>query len=228
MLAYLSAAWAGEADPIWPHLVLISLSIIAGFAVGAGIIYEQPAYPPSMHRVATRLVIGGIAVESLCTVSLFVFDERISFAQQSKIIELETQIAPRPFKKLQFDATQSVKGKISAVNIMSEESIEPNMFSTWITVALQKAGVKVGIYSAPPGAAMVGVMIAFPDGMEKVEELINDHLYIAFKNAGLMPAFGNLAGFLPFANIPRDVPLIFVGEKSLFGMQMPYAGDTAK
>jgi hypothetical protein len=41
------------------------------------------------------LVIVGVAIESLCTVCLFVFDERISDAQQSKIIALETRIAPR-------------------------------------------------------------------------------------------------------------------------------------
>jgi predicted nucleotidyltransferase len=47
-------------------------------------------------------VLGGIAIESLCTVFLFVFDERISNAQQStieiqqsKIITLEKQIASR-------------------------------------------------------------------------------------------------------------------------------------
>jgi hypothetical protein len=68
---------------------------LAAFTVGAGILLESPKYSATVHKVATWLVLGGIAVESLCTVLLFVVDERISNAQQSKIIALETRLAPR-------------------------------------------------------------------------------------------------------------------------------------
>ena len=37
-------------------------------------------------------MIVGVVIEALCTVSLFIFDEGISRAQQSKIIALETQL----------------------------------------------------------------------------------------------------------------------------------------
>ena len=95
MLTYLNTVWAGDAAPFWPHFVLLSLSVLAGIAVAAGIIFESPRYPSSVHRIAIWLVISGVAVESFCTISLFVFDERISLAQQDKIADLEQKLAAR-------------------------------------------------------------------------------------------------------------------------------------
>jgi hypothetical protein len=92
---YVSGLWAGTEDPFWPHLILLSGSVLAGIAVGAGILYERPKYSEAVHGVATWLVIVGVAVESVCTISLFAIDERISGTQQSTIIALESNIAPR-------------------------------------------------------------------------------------------------------------------------------------
>jgi hypothetical protein len=78
MSTYLSAVLSGTAEPFWPHLLLLSISIAAAFTVGAGILLEAPKYSAAIHRLAIWLVLGGIAVESVCTVFLFVFDERIS------------------------------------------------------------------------------------------------------------------------------------------------------
>lgn len=88
--AYMSTVWAGTENPFWPHLVLVPLSAIAGIAVGAGIVLERPKYSAAVHRVAFWFVVVGVAVESLCTIALFCVDERISGAQQSKIIALES------------------------------------------------------------------------------------------------------------------------------------------
>jgi hypothetical protein len=102
MLTYVSRFLSGDLEPFWPHVVLLSVAVLASIAVGGGIIFERPKYPPSVHRVAFWLVVGGIAIEAVCTIFLFVFDEGISGAQQSrieaqqlKIISLEKQIAPR-------------------------------------------------------------------------------------------------------------------------------------
>lgn len=84
-----SAFLSGELEPFWPHFVLLSVSIVSSFAVAAGIILESPKYSESIHRIANKLVIGGVAVEALCTIGLFVFDEGISGAQQSRIAELQ-------------------------------------------------------------------------------------------------------------------------------------------
>jgi hypothetical protein len=95
MQTYFNAFFSGNVEPFWPHVSLLSVSVLASFAVGAGIIFEAPKYSPSIHRVATNLVIAGVVVEALCTICLFAFDEGISNAQQSKIIALETKIASR-------------------------------------------------------------------------------------------------------------------------------------
>jgi hypothetical protein len=95
VLTYLSHFFSGEVDPFWPHVVLLSMSVLASFAVGAGIIFESPKYSTSVHRVATQLVIAGVIVEAACTIFLFVFDEGISNAQQDKIIALEKRLAAR-------------------------------------------------------------------------------------------------------------------------------------
>lgn len=95
MSNYLSELFAGTANPLWPHLVLIAGSILAGAVVGAGIIFESTEYSAAIHRVAKRLVIAGVVVESLCTVCLFVFDETVTGAQQSQIIALEKRLSAR-------------------------------------------------------------------------------------------------------------------------------------
>jgi hypothetical protein len=109
-------------------------------------------------------VLGGIAVESLCTVFLFVFDESISAKQQStiglqnaQIISLETQIAARRLDKSQFDAFKSLKGKVPAVNIIPEAALEPGMFAGMLATALQSAGVEVKEYSASLGMMGTGI-----------------------------------------------------------------------
>jgi hypothetical protein len=85
VLAYSSAVWAGDEDPVWPHLVLIPGSVLAGTSVGAGIVFERPKYSTAVHRVAFWLVVVGVAVESVVTVLLFVVDERISNALETRL-----------------------------------------------------------------------------------------------------------------------------------------------
>jgi hypothetical protein len=92
MWMYVSALLSGTAEPFWPHFVLISGSVLAGIAVGAGIIFESSEYSASVHRVAKWLVIVGVVVESLCTVCLFVFDEAISSTQQATIRDQQAEI----------------------------------------------------------------------------------------------------------------------------------------
>jgi hypothetical protein len=101
MLTHLSTLLSGTEDPFWPHVVLISTSVLAGIGVGAGIIFESHKYSSRTNAIATALVIIGVIIESLCTVSLFVIDEAISSAQQSKIIELEKRLAPRRLTAVQ-------------------------------------------------------------------------------------------------------------------------------
>jgi hypothetical protein len=147
MLTYLSAVLPDTSWPFWPHFWLLSVSVVASFAVGAGIIFESAEYSASVHRVATWLVLGGIAVESLCTIVLFVFDEDISRDQQSKIeaqqatiISLEKRLAPRHLidkekfvaRLKQFSGTKFAMSAASAA--------EPTHLAVEIGDALTSAG----------------------------------------------------------------------------------------
>jgi hypothetical protein len=76
----MSGFFSGAADPFWPHAILLTVAIVASFAVAFGIVLENPKV-----TVANVLVVGGVAIEAVCTLLLFGFDEGISSAQQSAI-----------------------------------------------------------------------------------------------------------------------------------------------
>jgi hypothetical protein len=73
---------------------------------------------------------------------------------------------------------------------------------------------------------MAGIMILYPVSLEQVGDLTKEPLYKAFTDAGLDPGAGSLISWFPFMNIPRDVPIVFIGEKPML-MQLPYMGETA-
>jgi hypothetical protein len=81
-------------------LVLIGGDALATIVVGWGIIWEGPGQSAERHRIAARLVIVGIAAETIFSLGLFAFDESISHSQQDKIIALETKLAPRSLSAL--------------------------------------------------------------------------------------------------------------------------------
>jgi hypothetical protein len=98
---YIGQFFSGGVDPSIPHLVLILAAVIGGFAVGIGIIWEA-ARGGHLWTLPTAFVFFGVIIEATATVILFEFDEGISGSQletirdqQSKIIALETRLAPR-------------------------------------------------------------------------------------------------------------------------------------
>jgi hypothetical protein len=91
-LSYLSAVWSGTEDPFWPHVVLVPLSVLAGLSVGFGIIFDRPKFSEAIRVFAFWLIVVGVPTESICTVLLFVVDERISIAQQSIIDAQQSKI----------------------------------------------------------------------------------------------------------------------------------------
>lgn len=180
MLIYLSSVLAGTADPLWPHIILLSVSIIAAFTVGAGILFESPKYSAAIQRLATWLVLGGIAVESLCTVFLFVFDERISGAQQSKIIALETEIAPRRILPTDCqEIAESMRSQSGRVEIDSYAAdLEGGILAWQISTCLEASKTLVidrrFASIMPIGGFGVGVFVSGPN--EKLVEVIRKSL----------------------------------------------------
>jgi hypothetical protein len=220
IVIYIRALLSGGEDLFWPHAVLITGSVLAGIAVGAGIIFEGVEYSAKVHRVAKWLVIGGVAVESTCTVILFAIDEALATSQQAKIIALETEMAPRPWTKDQFDALQTLKGKLRGVGIAWERScIECMQYATFIQIALHEAGAVIyedSSFDPGPLATDTGIEIILP----APADLFSDPIVGAFKAAGLNPIVRHPAG--EFSIIRTDIPVVVVGERFSRYIQFPY------
>ncbi len=228
MLTYLSSFFSGDVDPTWPHVILLSVTVLASFAVAAGIIFESPKYSESIHRAATRLVIGGVAVEAVCTIFLFVFDEGISNAQQSKIIALETQIAPRSLTKEQYDAIQTLKGRVPAINLAVEVDSECVSFAGLLASALMNAGIKVRGYSLPPDMHFSAGLVVYDQHMLSDDNAAGKIIFDAVSNGGLT-ARSKLNRLPDALDMPREVPAILVYEKlyNVPGSVGPYLGEPA-
>jgi hypothetical protein len=82
-------------DPV--SVYLLAGDVIATIAVGFGIIWEHG--PPDIRAVANKFVIGGIIVETLCSVLLFSYDANVIGAQNDKIAALEERLASRALSR---------------------------------------------------------------------------------------------------------------------------------
>lgn len=213
MFTSASKFFSGELDPFWPHVVLLSVAVLASIAVGAGIIFERPKYSAAVHRIAFWLVVSGIAIEAVCTIFLFVFDEGISQAQQNKIISLSA----RSWTKAQFDAIQEIKGKVTDVGVIAEKDcLECRLFADHIELALHSAGVRLYGDLSIDLMRGTGIHVTLPVG----SDLFNDPLVVALRNAGLYPgaSFHNPQ----WSPVRTDIRVIFVGEKFPLMFGYPY------
>jgi hypothetical protein len=68
-------------SPGWPHFWLLTAAFLGSAAVAWGIIREAE----NVWSLTTLLVVGGVAIEAICTLLLFEFDKGISGAQQSEL-----------------------------------------------------------------------------------------------------------------------------------------------
>jgi hypothetical protein len=215
---------SGTAEPFWPHFVLLSVSIIAAFAVGFGILLESPKYSAAVHRVATWLVLGGIAVESACTVFLFVFDERISDAQQSKIAALETRLAilyegaeQRQLKPEQVSSIVSdLVGKIPPLNILRTRDPEASQFAVDIFLNLAQGGLPIGIIDEDSETKYFGFSDA-PLFLYCTDREAGPLVVKAFMKAGINIAWGDKPSqFAP--SQPANTIYVSLKAPLFFGM----------
>ena len=160
--------FSGEMSPGWPHFWLLTVSVLGSAAVAYGIIREAE----KVWSITTLLVVGGVAVEAICTLLLFGFDEGISEKQQKiieiqrgQIISLEAQIAPRrlsPNEQKYFGAwLSSFKGKSVRVTSYMLD-FEAAFFGQEILQGLRAAGVtpiSLLLCDAPIGGIVLGVHV---------------------------------------------------------------------
>jgi len=87
------AFFSGGIDSEIPEFALLIVSVFGTAAVGWGIVREAK----EIWSLTTALVLGGVAVEAICTFLLFGFDDGIIRKQKDEIIGLSKEIAPRRF-----------------------------------------------------------------------------------------------------------------------------------
>jgi hypothetical protein len=210
--------------PFWVHIVLLGGDVIATIAVGWGIIWEAPEYPPSYHEIAKRLVIWGIVAETLCSIFIFTFDESVSSSQQGKIIALETQLeserearAPRSLTKAQYDAIQKLRGKVAVIRVGAENEVDCQQFESQIITALIHAGIKVNFLN-PAGMMGTGNTILVEKDFPNPE---TDPLAHALRKAGLLGMWGDFP-HMPWADDRSGTPALLVVERPLQYVRLPY------
>jgi hypothetical protein len=197
-------------DPV--SVYLLAGDILATIAIGFGIIWEHG--PPDVRVIANRLVIGGVAIETLCSALLFAYDANTIGAQNEKIIAMEA----RPWTKAQFDAIQELKGKVTDVGVIAEKGcIECGLFADHIELALHAAGVQLYGDDNLDWVRGTGIHVSLPIGLD----LFNDPLVKALRDAGLNP--GALHHNPPeWSPVRTDIRVIFVGEKFPLFSSFPY------
>jgi hypothetical protein len=112
----MSGFFSGSLDPFWPHAGLLTVAILASFAVAAGIVMENPKW-----SLANALVVGGVAIEAACTLLLFGFDEGISASQQKTIVQL---LGHRVLSQEQKDRLAAVAQKYPSLNFQMAAIVE--------------------------------------------------------------------------------------------------------
>lgn len=223
MLAYLYALLAGDIDAV--RAALLYGSLLGGIIVVGGILWESGKLTRK-----TAVVILGVCVESFCTWRLFVADELVSNAQLSvirsqndKIIALETQLLPRSLTKEQFDAIQTLKGHVVAINLAVEVDSECRIYAAELATALMHAGIAVHGYELPWDMRGNSGLAVYDQHMFS-ENSVGALIFETLKGAKIDVVFKT--SVLPDAlDAPRDIPTILVYEKRyVLGASPPYLG----
>jgi hypothetical protein len=130
----ISEFFSGSLNPAWPHAILLVTAIVASFSVAAGIVLENPKW-----SLANVLVVGGVAIEAICTLLLFGFDEGMSQVQQRRI---EQMLAHRVLTTGQIDRLAAVTKRFPSLNVgtVTVPEAEPWDFAMNIAAVLEKGG----------------------------------------------------------------------------------------
>jgi hypothetical protein len=200
-----------------PYGLFLKLSAVPDAGVAIGIVGEV-LFGILNNRLQTELRARSNAKLS----------EAIERAAKTDLarVELEKQLSARTLTQESFDILQKLKGKIPAVIVASDADSEPAWFANIIAIALQKAGIDVGIVTRGAHAHSTANFVcdrrAFsnPDG----EPTNGEPLVSIFKEAGI-PLDG-ISAVRPM-DLPEDnpdVPMIVIGGRFIIPPNPPYLG----
>lgn len=210
----MSGFFSGAADPFWPHVLLLAFAILASFAVAIGIVLESPHW-----SIANALVIGGVALEAVCTLLLFGFDEGISSAQQAKIVTLETRLVSRSLIDEQFNDIVEQLKPLSGQHfdiLTYWKNPEALAITNRVYEALGKAG---WIYDKPENGEFIlgvetGVSVAFDKRDESAVKAAKRFVTVLLQNELYASEDQQSAANAPPDNVPISSKLtITVGIK---------------
>ena len=139
------------------HALLLGGDVLATVVVGWGILWEAPEQPKHRHEIAKWFVILGIAFETVCSISLFLYDESISHQQQSKIIALEARLAARSLTDDQI-AEMTAHLKPFAPQEFAVVTYPSDQEAVHISEQIRSVLVKAGWIDKPYGGVLIGVV----------------------------------------------------------------------
>jgi hypothetical protein len=207
--------------------------ILALIFVGVGVVMEgvaiwlpkkvkESSWVVKLEKTGWLVLVLALAAEVITQLNKDASDARIiSFLNDDSDhfrLALETERQKRlvhSLTKKEYDAIQGLKGKFARINFMPEANVAANALMWQLLNAASDAGIVSRIFFAPPGNIWTGTMIwsALAD---------QQALSTAFTNGGIIPGWGTLDG-LPYPDVPKDIPLIAVGER-FPEMTKPYVG----
>jgi len=214
--------------------VVLIFSLVRGkttkgvFAIVSPVILFAVAFFWMGDRVTEMTIRGVGTIKTAVNIAnQYVEDIRIikdDLEKQKK--ELTAEIAKRRARTLtkeQFNALQALKGKVTNINVMYENAVEPSLFASQIINALMDAGVHVAMYPPPPGMAWTGNMFYWTGFTNDPKD---DPLLGPFVEANLYGGHGEINAVL--GQIPKDAPLLMIGERYAEMNGSPYIPPTKK
>jgi hypothetical protein len=129
-------------------------------------------------------------------------------------LNLQLRLAPRTISKAQAGILQSLKGKVTAINLAAELDGEADALMVQIAGVLEAAGIFVGVYSRDASVRGWGNMVCVVSDPDKGRSPILNLLVETFNAAGI--PINQPASWLPsdLKSAPADVPMVCIGIKS--------------
>jgi hypothetical protein len=127
-------------------------------------------------------------------------------------IGLQQRLAPRTLSKAQADVLQSLKGRVSSINLAGEQDRETWDLIAQISSALVAAGIAVGTYNRDTSLRGQGNMVCVVSDPSQ-DDPLSDLLVSTFNAAGI--PIKDRRPWLPsdLKSAPADVPMVCIGIK---------------
>lgn len=224
-----------------------AIAVIVGIAIEVYIVIENPPYGACLQRygsLAADLLVGfGIIaevwfgkLESLCqselrrrsneslahaTKQAGDAHERAGTAEakaadlEVEALKLQTQLAPREITKGQYEILLTLQDKVDMIGVTAFPDNESVGYARQIVETLRRAKIRSTLYEPRINLPWSGIYVVVPHNLMNYA---SEPIYAAFVKAGIKAGCGP-RDRVPMTDLPRDIPIIMVGEKH--GLKQP-------